>query len=254
MPKARLLLSATKVHLPILFGNLGYSLSSLLFPWPCPGCNTLLKYPEVVCPDCEFSLPRIRKPFCMRCGTAFPQHWKVKICPECHKRKHRITAIRSAYEYEGLAGQMIKEAKYDRKGRYLQYFADQLFVLARAEFPSSIKAVVPVPLHRNREWTRTFNQAEILATRIGKLWDLPVWYALKKVSKTKPQSSLSGSTRRFNLQNVFKFRNSKRFAKSVLLVDDVITTGSTLNECARVLRMNGVRRIYAVTIARADLR
>jgi ComF family protein len=250
MPRVPLL-SATSVQ---LFAGLGNSLSSLLFPWPCPGCNTLLEYPGVVCPDCEVSLPRIREPFCLRCGTAFPQHWKVTICPECQQHRHRITAIRSAYEYEGLTAQMIKEAKYLRKGRYLRYFADQLFLLARGEFPSSIKAVVPVPLHRNREWTRTFNQAEILATRIAKLWNLPVWNALKKISKTKPQSSLSGSTRRFNLQNAFKFRNNKRIHKRVLLVDDVITTGSTLNECARILRQNGVKRIYAVTIARAELR
>lgn len=250
MPKARLL-SAISVR---LLGNLGNSFSSLLFTWLCPGCNTLLEYPNVVCVDCELSLPRIRDPFCLRCGTAFPQHWKVKICPECHQHKHRITAIRSVYEYEGLAAQMVKEAKYLRKGRYLRYFADQLFVLARTEFPPSIKAVIPVPLHRKREWTRTFNQAEILAIRIAKLWDLPVWNALKKISKTKPQSSLSGSTRRSNLQNAFKFRNSKRVHKSVLLVDDVITTGSTLNECARILRQNGVKRIYAVTIARAELR
>jgi len=254
MPKARPLSSVTKVYLPTLLGNFGNSLSSLLFPWTCPGCNTLLKYPEVICADCEMSLPKICEPFCKRCGTAFPQHWKVTICPECHQRRHRITATRSAYEYEGLISQMIKEAKYLRKGRYLRYFADQLFVLARAEFPPSIKAVVPVPLHKSREWKRTFNQAEILATQIAKLWDLPVWYALKKVSRTKPQSSLSGSTRRLNLQNVFKFRKSKHHAKSVLLVDDVITTGSTLNECARILRQNGVKRIYAVTIARADLR
>jgi competence protein ComFC len=254
MPKARLLSSVTKVYLPTFVGNLGTSLSSLLFPWACPGCNTLLKYPEVICVKCELSLPKINAPFCRRCGIAFPQHWKVTICPECHRRKHRITAIRSAYEYEGLIAQMIKEAKYLRKGRYLKYFADYLFVLARTEFPSWIKAVVPVPLHKSREWTRTFNQAEILATRIAKLWDLPMWYALKKASKTKPQSSLSASTRRMNLQNVFKFRHSKHYAKSVLLVDDVITTGSTLNECARVLRKNGVKRIYAVTIARADLK
>ncbi|MCI0442630.1 ComF family protein [bacterium] len=253
MPKARPLLSVTKVHLPIFLGNLRNSLSSLLFPWPCPGCNILLEYPDVMCADCELSLPKIREPFCLRCGMAFPQHWKVKICPECHQHKHRITTIRSAYEYEGLAAQMIKDAKYLRKGRYLHYFADQLFVLARADFPPSINAVVPVPLHKNREWARTFNQAEILAARIAKLWDLPLWNALKKISKTKPQSSLSGSTRRFNLQNVFQFRG-KRPVKSVLLVDDVITTGSTLNECARILRQNGVKRIYAVTIARAELR
>src|SRR5262245_31588840 len=124
MPRVPLL-SATSVN---LLKHFAYSLSGLLFTWPCPGCSTLLEFPDVVCAECESSLPKIREPFCLRCGTAFPQHWKVKTCPDCHQHKHRITAIRSAYEYEGLAARMIKEAKYLRKGRYLQYFADELFV------------------------------------------------------------------------------------------------------------------------------
>jgi ComF family protein len=165
-----------------------------------------------------------------------------------------VTAIRSAYDYEGLTAQMIKEAKYLRKGRYLRYFSERLFVLARTEFPNSISAVIPVPLHRNRQWNRTFNQAEILAQGIAKLWGLPVWNALRKKKVTNPQSSLSGTVRRMNLRNTFQFHGSGRKAKSVLLVDDVVTTGSTLNECARILKQNGVRRVYAVTIARAELR
>lgn len=252
MRKARPLLDIS-LRLPILLGRFSNSFSCLLFPWPCPGCNTLLEYPHVLCASCELTMPHIRAPFCIRCGTSFPQHWRVKVCPGCHKGKRLITAIRSAFEYEGLAAQMIKEAKYLRKGRYLRYFADQLFVLARAEFPSSIAAVVPVPLHKVREWTRTFNQAEILASRISRLWNLPLWNALQKSSKTRPQSSLSGSVRRSNLQNAFRFLGGSRRPKSVLLVDDVITTGSTLNECARILRQNGVKKVYAVTIARAEL-
>jgi ComF family protein len=149
---------------------------------------------------------------------------------------------------------MIKEAKYLRKGRYLRYFAEKLFVLARSEFPNSISAVIPVPLHRKRQWNRTFNQAEILAQGIAKLWGVPVWKALRKMKVTHPQSSLSGTVRRMNLRNTFEFRGSSRNAKSVLLVDDVVTTGSTLNECARTLKQNGVKRVYGVTIARAELR
>jgi ComF family protein len=149
---------------------------------------------------------------------------------------------------------MIKEAKYLRKGRHLHYFAEKLFVLARSEFPSSIAAIVPVPLHRKRQWNRTFNQAELLAHGIARLWGVPVWKALQKTKVTLPQSSLAGTVRRLNLQNTFRFVSRRRTFKSVLLVDDVITTGSTLRECARVLKRNGVRRVYAVTIARAELR
>jgi ComF family protein len=230
------------------------SFLGLLFPWSCPGCENLLKFPEVLCDVCESLLKNIRAPFCKRCGTPFPDFWRVKICADCHLHRPKVTAIRSAYDYEGLTAQMIKEAKYLRKGRYLRYFAEKLFVLARSEFPNSIAAVVPVPLHRNRQWSRTFNQAEILAQGIAKLWGLPVWNALHKMKVTHPQSSLSGSVRRMNLRNTFQFRDKRSNAKSVLLVDDVVTTGSTLNECARILKQNGVTRVYAVTIARAELR
>ena len=230
------------------------SFLALLFPWSCPGCNTLLVYPRVLCEACELLLPRIHAPFCKRCGSPFPEHWRVKICAECKLQKPIVTAIRSAFHYEELAAQMIKEAKYMRKGRYLRYFAEMLFVLARTEFPASIKAVVPVPLHRSKQWNRTFNQAEILARGIADLWGIPVWNVLRKSKITLPQSSLSGTVRRLNLQNTFQFRTNNKRYNSVLLVDDVITTGSTLRECSRILKRNGVRRVFGVTIARAELR
>jgi ComF family protein len=230
------------------------SFFALLFPWSCPGCGTLVVYPRVLCDVCELLLQQIHPPFCKRCGTPFPEHWRVKVCADCKLHKSRVTAIRSAFDYEGLVAQMIKEAKYLRKGRYLRYFAEKLFILARTEFPSSIKAIVPVPLHRARQWNRTFNQAETLARAIAKLWGLPVWDVLRKTKVTMPQSSLSGTVRRINLRNAFQFHGNGRKFRSVLLVDDVTTTGSTLNECARVLKQNGVKRVFGVTIARADLR
>lgn len=160
--------------------------------------------------------------------------------------------IRSVYYYEQLIQQMILEVKYARRARYLRYLSEELFKHALLYFPRSLEAIVPVPLHREREWNRTFNQAELMADHLSRLLGIPVWKALRKFKKTPPQSSLSGTARRCNLKGSFECKSGKTSCRSVLLIDDVITTGATLQECARVLRKSaGVRKVYAVTIARA---
>ena len=145
---------------------------------------------------------------------------------------------------------MIRDAKYRRQGRYLRFFGEELYPIARAEFPM-VDAVAPIPLHRDRHWERTFNQAERLTEELGRIWGISVLSCLVKVKRTIPQSSLSGPARRKNLKDAFQWRGNGIIPKSVLLVDDVITTGATLEQCARTLRRAGVRAVYGLTIARA---
>src|SRR3989304_4859696 len=150
------------------------ALFSLLFPWKCPGCFTPLPFAEAICGECAQSLKRICGPFCRRCGIPFPLHWRVKVCPECRLQRLPLRRIRSVFCYEGLVRDMIRDAKYRRAARYLSYFAEQLFVLTRAEFPD-IKALVPVPLPPQREWERTFNQADFMARGLSRLCGVPAW-------------------------------------------------------------------------------
>lgn len=230
---------------------------SLFFPWECPGCGRLLPFPSAICDECAPALPRINRPFCRRCGDPFPANWKVRICPDCSAHRRPFRALRSAFSYEGLVRKMIRDAKYGGHARYLRFFGEELYVLARREFSRPVEAIVPVPLHRAREWDRRFNQAELLARRIGTLWGLPVWKPLRKRKRTAAQSSLSGLARRSNLTRAFEFDDDAArhsIPRSVLLVDDVITTGTTISECARVLRRAGVSRVYGISIARALLR
>jgi ComF family protein len=161
-----------------------------------------------------------------------------------------LRRIYSLYYYEGVVREMIREAKYHRTGRSLIYFAEEMFLHARIEFPR-VKALVPVPLHKDREWERSFNQAAFLAQELSRLWGIPVWNCLRKNKATLPQSALSGQARRKNLKGAFLCKSSEAPPKSVLLIDDVTTTGATLEECARVLRRAGVRSVYGLTIARA---
>lgn len=226
------------------------SLLSLLFPWACPGCGLLLPYPKVLCETCVVSLKKIAKPCCKRCGNPFPVHWRVRVCSECHLGKTPLTKIRSVYYYEDLVKTMVRDAKFSRKVKLLCFFAEEMYVLARNEFPSNVQALVPVPLHRSREWERTFNQAERVAAEMSRYWGVPVWDVLRKIQKTKSQSSLSEGARRKNLQGVFVCKNAARIPRSVVLIDDVMTTGTTLRECSRTLRRAGVKRVYGLTIAR----
>jgi ComF family protein len=225
---------------------------SLVFPWRCPGCGELVSYPEVVCRGCARHMRHIGFPFCKKCGAPFPVHWTVEICPECHTQKSALTQIRSLYYYENLVQKMILEVKYGRRARYLYYLSQELFSYIQTCFHPHVDAIVPVPLHRRRAWERTFNQAELMAHYLSGLLDVPVWKALQKPKKTPPQSSLSGIARRANLKGAFSCKMKGPRRVSVLLIDDVITTGATLQECARVLRKSaGVKKIYAITVARA---
>jgi ComF family protein len=165
--------------------------------------------------------------------------------------KPALTKMRSVYFYEDLVKRMIHEAKFARKARILSFFAEAMYLQARAEFPSSVQAIVPVPMHKSKEWIRTFNQAERLATLMARYWDIPIWKSLRKTRKTASQSSLPEYARRRNLKGAFVYSSRIPAPRSVVLVDDVFTTGATLQECARTLRKAGVRRIYGITAARA---
>lgn len=227
------------------------SLSALFFPWRCPGCGRLLPYPKAICESCLSLLKRTGEHFCKRCGNPFPEEWKVKICAECKTQKSPLKKTRSAFLYEGLAQGMIREAKYGGRIRFLRFCAEELYVRAWSEFDGKVEALVPVPLHPAREWERKLNQAEFLAREISRISGVPVLTALEKIKKTAPQSSLSGTARRANLGGAFRVHPGIHLPRSVLLIDDVLTTGATLRECATVLRLHGVRSVYGLTIARA---
>lgn len=210
-----------------------------------------MRFPEALCDSCAASLKKIAVPYCRRCGNPFPEHWKVFICGECQLEKPSLTRIRSVYYYEDLVRDLVHEAKFARKARVLRFFAEKMYVLARNEFPATVQALVPVPLHRSREWERTFNQAERIAVEMGRYWGLPVCRVLRKAQKTLPQSSLQEGARRRNLQGAFVCKPMTKVPRSVVLIDDVLTTGATLRECARTLRKAGARRVYGITVARA---
>jgi ComF family protein len=244
-----------------VFSDLGRSFQqsrnaaySLFFPWHCVICEELQPYADVVCEACRKSLPRITPLSCRICGAPLSEHWRVKVCPDCKLQRPKLTRIRSVFLYEGPVIRMVHEMKFSKRARFARYFSEEMYLFLLEHFVQQAEAIVPVPLHRSREWQRTFNQARLMAEHLSALTGIPVQNYLRRTRNTIPQTFLSGQARRKNLEGAFTVKQGIDLPKSVLLIDDVITTGATLEACSILLRKAGVRKIYGLTVARAMLK
>ena len=231
----------------------------------CAACEAVLDRPleGPVCRACWRAVPAITPPCCARCGDALPS-WRLAqpLCPRCRRRQPRISLARSAGRYEGSLRQIIHALKYDKR-RLLAEPLGALMRQAGADVLVGADAVVPVPLPAWRSWERGFNQADDLARELG----LPVWRVLRRRAGGRPQAGLPASQRHANVRGAFVLAPRVVLASrlrgrsagplrncTLVLVDDVMTTGATLEECARVLAEAGVRTVRAVTAARAVTR
>ncbi len=227
---------------------------SLLFPEKCPFCLTLSntkgqKIPGL-CPNCEKDIQWLLPPYCPRCGHPFPKGSTSHLCSYCLQQRLSYDWGRAAARYQGVLAQAIQRFKYHGDvnlagplGRFWN----------KIELEDlSFEAIIPVPLHPARLRERGFNQALLLAKTLGKAHNKPVLpRALRRIRNTIPQVQLDHSEREKNVRGAFAVRNRQEIMdKNLLLVDDVFTTGATVNECARVLKKSGAREIFILTLAR----
>ena len=172
------------------------------------------------------------------------------VCAQCTANPPVYDFARSAAVYGGVMREALHRFKFGGRRALARPLADLAFEQCGASLPDGIVAVVPVPLARDREWERGFNQAALLAERVAKRLDVPIrtgWLARQRA--TRPQSDLPAAERSANVRAAFRATPAVA-GRHVLLVDDVLTTGATLAECARALRAAGARCIGALTVAR----
>lgn len=204
-----------------------------------------------VCDACWISIPALRAPFCRTCGEPLPS-WRVisvtlDRCARCRRAPSLIDTARAAGLYEGALREIVHAFKYDGR-RGLAAPLSAMMRMAGADILSDVDAVVPVPLHPWRRVRRGFNQADDLARRLGP----PVMRVLWRVGATRSQTGLTSSDRRRNVRHAFVMSPLAAGAVSgrvVALIDDVRTTGSTLEACATVLKRAGAREVRALTVA-----
>jgi competence protein ComFC len=228
------------------------ALGDLLLPPTCAVCGCLLDSSgTVVCPECFCGFEPLSGPGCSRCGQPYPG---AGPCPDCRDEEGHLEKIRSVYAYGGPLQEAVLRLKLDKKTLLAPFFADRI---ARADLDGvdlrNQDFLVPVPLHKNRQAGRGFNQSQLIARRLSRLLDVPL--ASFHLHRTRPTPSqfqmATRKQRRENVKNAFAVGSRHPFdGKKLCLVDDVVTTGATLQECARALASAGAGRIVAVTLAR----
>ena len=216
----------------------------LVFPRWCVGCG---KEGGFLCHSCCQSLSRIKPPLCPRCGK--PQPSGV-LCPSCIGWQTEIEGIRSPFRFEGVIRQAIHQLKY-RNLRAIAVPMARLLENYLIANPMPGEVLVPVPLHQKRLRERGYNQSELLARESGKFTGLPVIAdSLIRQRHSLPQARTSSVAERWsNAANAFTCRNQTLQGKQVLLIDDVTTSGATLDACASALKAAGVSSVWGLSLA-----
>ncbi len=229
---------------PISLHQFKTSFLDLLFPLRCLGCGT---EGSLLCPSCCHSLPRIKQPFCQRCGTPLNEGY---LCPACISHPLTIDGIRSMFLFGGTVRKAIHQLKY----RHIKAMAAPLgHLLAEylRSYPLPGEVLIPVPLHPRRLRERGYNQAALLATEAGKLTGLFVaeGLMLRQRDTITQARTASAVERRNNVRGAFICRQVLH-GERILLIDDVCTTGATLDACAAALKAAGAGSVWGLTAAR----
>lgn len=225
----------------------------LLFPRRCPVCGTVLKMDERICHDCKKTLGYITEPKCKKCGKPIRQTTQ-EYCTECDKAKHFYDKGIAMFTYNEAMRKSIYQYKYHNKREYADFYADEICHYLGNEILSwKADAIVPIPLHRTKLRKRGFNQAELLACKVGKKLGIPVRNdIICRHRNTKAQKELGDRERINNLKRAFKMIRNDVKLNTVILLDDIYTTGSTIDAVAKILRETGTSRIYFVSLTIGD--
>lgn len=225
-------------------------LLDFLYPPRCPICDKVVLPEDKICPECRKKIHEAAEPVCMKCGKPLSNERK-EYCFNCGKKNYNFTQGRALWIYEKEVKMSVYRFKYQDRREYAKAYASEIVKKYGGWIrDKKIQAVIPIPLHRNRKRKRGYNQAEILAEEIGKILGLPVYTKfLIRVRDTKPQKMLNDAERKNNLKKAFKMAENIVQLNRVLLVDDIYTTGSTLDAAASVLKAAGVPHVYTCCIS-----
>jgi len=231
------------------------ALSSLFYPPLCVVCSSNVDGREYLCESCRSRAPRITSPFCAKCSEPFSGAiTQTFSCANCEHRILHFDSAVAAYRSRGLVRKLVHEFKYGHQRHLRHPLAEWL-----RETMSDPRLrgrhfdlIVPVPLHPARERERGFNQAALLAELLAHQVAVPLRAVLERIRYTTTQTAYDRTERMENLHDAFRLRKNMNVRQlHVLLIDDVLTTGSTLSECARILKEGGAISVHATTAARA---
>jgi ComF family protein len=242
---------------PAIAARLVHELALFIYPPTCADCGIPLHSDRSgpFCPDCLRTLELISEPYCPVCGVPYTTEIpNPHLCGDCLGGIHYFDRARSTGSYRGSLREVLHRFKYGGRTSLARPLAQMLTApgkhLAQLH---KIDRIIPVPLHPKRLRQRGFNQASLLARRLGSALKISVDYAsLKRSRWTEPQTGLTRRQRAANVRGAFGLKAPEKVrGKGVLLLDDVLTTGETVNQCVRVLKRDGgAKEVVVLTVAR----
>jgi ComF family protein len=241
--------------------NLLSGFIDLIYPPRCQVCDqflvrnhTGLETGSPICPSCAEGFQTLTNPHCTICARPFEAATgENHLCESCLRKRPLFRVIEAPYLYEGSLKTVIHRFKYGGRSGLAGFLGPLLASFARGHRPGAKHALVmPIPLHPRRLRERGFNQSKLLSEHVAKELSAELdFLSLKRIRYTLPQTGLGKDERRKNVQGAFRLRRSGRVSgRTVFLVDDVATTGNTLNACAKTLLKGGADKVFCLVLAR----
>jgi competence protein ComFC len=236
------------------------ALQAFLFPQECALCGNWVCRPDwtPLCLDCKRKLEPQAEPFCPCCGIPVPgviSESALGFCRDCREHRFDFDRARAWGLYEGSLRELIRRFKFGEMTRLARPLGELLQACFQERFAGErVDEILPVPLHRSRRRKRGFDQTELLVRLLSKESGIPWSKCLRRIRSTAPQFGLSFPQRLRNVRGAFTLRRPERIeGKTILLVDDILTTGSTVNEISRLLKRRGrARAVFVLTVARVQ--
>lgn len=227
-----------------------------ILPPRCLKCGCILSDNRGLCPRCIQEINFITAPYCQKCGhplETLPENGGKMLCGSClSKKRTPFRLSRSAFRYDENSKHLVLAFKFHDKTDNASLLAKMMFVAGRDIFDAGADVIIPVPLHYTRLIKRRYNQSALLGHELSRLCGLPAdCRSLVKHRRTRPQVELRGRERLENVKGAFSVKRAEKIkGKRVVLIDDVLTTGTTLKECAYALKRAGAKSVDTLTVAR----
>lgn len=221
-----------------------------IYPRCCPLCHKIVvPRGALVCPACVEKLKPLEGPRCLKCGKGL-ENSETEYCGDCREGNHFFDQGLGILPYDDKMKASIMQYKYHGRREYSDFYAAALVYWGSKSISRwRPQAIIPVPLHPKKKRMRGFNQAALLAKPLGEHFGIPVYENwVFRVRKTIPQKELSARERRKNMESAFGAEPAPQGIRRVLLVDDIYTTGSTVDAISRILKEQGIEKVYFLTV------
>ena len=226
-------------------------LTNAFFPAVCPICGKIPDGGRKICGECRKDIVVIGNPKCVKCGKPLMSEERL-YCNDCSRKKHFFEKGASVFEYSGVFRESLYRFKYGNAREYADFYGSVAAdIYGRTVIGWKIHVIIPVPMYYRKEIKRGYNQAQVFAKSLSRYTHIGInEKCLIRKKNTLPQKELSDEMRKENLFKAFGVdKDQMSGCKNVLLVDDIYTTGSTIDACAKVLLAAGAERVYFICIS-----